>query len=72
MPSSFPLALRSPQSEAGLQASRGDDVYNEDSSTRALEERIAKLTGKEAGMFVVSGTMSNREPAACGPLDFAR
>jgi hypothetical protein len=42
-------------------ASRGDDVYHEDSETAALEARVAKLTGKEAALFVVSGTMSNRE-----------
>jgi 7-keto-8-aminopelargonate synthetase-like enzyme len=46
---------------AGVQASRGDDVYHDDAATTALEDRIAKLTGKEAGLFVVSGTMSNRE-----------
>jgi hypothetical protein len=31
---------------AGLQASRGDDVYREDETTIALEQRIARLTGK--------------------------
>lgn len=44
-----------------LQASRGDDVYQEDSTTDALEKRIAKLAGKEAALFAVSGTMTNRE-----------
>ncbi|WVQ85408.1 hypothetical protein IAT38_007573 [Cryptococcus sp. DSM 104549] len=43
-----------------LQATRGDDVYGEDPSTTALERRIAKLTGKEAAMFAVSGTMTNQ------------
>lgn len=43
-----------------LKATRGDDVYGEDPSTAALEKRIAKLTGKEAAMFAVSGTMTNR------------
>ncbi|OCF32788.1 threonine aldolase [Kwoniella heveanensis CBS 569] len=43
-----------------LKASRGDDVYGEDPSTTALERRIAKLTGKEAAMFAVSGTMTNQ------------
>ncbi len=47
--------------QAGLEASRGDDVYRDDYSTIDLEKRIAKLAGKEDGMFVVSGTMSNRE-----------
>ncbi|WVF70878.1 hypothetical protein IAT40_005672 [Kwoniella sp. CBS 6097] len=45
---------------AALKASRGDDVYGEDPSTTALERRIAKLTGKEAAMFAVSGTMTNQ------------
>lgn len=45
---------------AGIQASRGDDVYHDDEATAALEKRIAKLTGKEAALFVVSGTMSNQ------------
>jgi threonine aldolase len=46
---------------AGLQASRGDDVYREDDATIALEQRIARLTGKEDAMFVISGTASNRK-----------
>jgi threonine aldolase len=46
---------------AGLSASRGDDVYREDIATAALESRVALLAGKEAGLFLVSGTMSNRE-----------
>ena len=48
---------------AGLRASRGDHVYGEDEDTRALEERIARLTGKEDCLFGVSGTMTNRECA---------
>ncbi|GHJ84499.1 hypothetical protein NliqN6_0901 [Naganishia liquefaciens] len=44
----------------GLQASRGDDVYREDEATIALEQRIARLTGKEDAMFVISGTASNQ------------
>lgn len=42
-----------------LKASLGDDVYHEP-STLALEAHIARLTGKEAGLFVPSGTMSNQ------------
>lgn len=45
---------------AGLKATRGDDVYHEDETTAALEDRIARMTGKEAAMFCVSGTMTNR------------
>ena len=43
-----------------LSTSRGDDVYEEDEATRALEERVARLTGKEAALFAVSGTQTNR------------
>lgn len=38
----------------------GDDVYAEDPSVRALEERVAALLGKEAALFVPSGTMGNQ------------
>lgn len=44
----------------GVRASRGDDVYMEDSATAALEERIAKMAGKEAALFGASGTMTNQ------------
>ena len=37
-----------------------DDVYGEDPSINALQERIAELTGKEAALYVPSGTMSNQ------------
>ena len=37
----------------------GDDVYGEDPTGIALEERAAEMTGKEAGLFVTSGTMGN-------------
>src|SRR6056297_4008671 len=37
----------------------GDDVYLEDPTVRALEEKGAELTGKEDALFVVSGTMGN-------------
>lgn len=38
----------------------GDDVYGEDPTARALEERVAALLGKEAARFVPSGTMANQ------------
>ncbi len=38
----------------------GDDVYGEDPSVRALEERVAAVLGKESALFVPSGTMSNQ------------
>src|SRR6266550_303554 len=37
----------------------GDDVWGEDPTVNALEERAAELLGKEAGLFVSSGTMAN-------------
>lgn len=37
-----------------------DDVFQEDPTTNNLETFMAKLTGKEAGLFVMSGTMGNQ------------
>jgi threonine aldolase len=37
----------------------GDDVLGDDPTVIALEERAAELLGKEAGLFVPSGTMGN-------------
>ncbi|KAK8056281.1 hypothetical protein PG993_001508 [Apiospora rasikravindrae] len=37
-----------------------DDVYNEDKTTIDLEARVAELAGKEAALFVLSGTMGNQ------------
>lgn len=37
----------------------GDDVYGEDPTVNALEQRAASLLGMEAGLFVASGTMGN-------------
>ena len=37
----------------------GDDVYGEDPTINRLQEQAAELAGKEAGLFVPSGTMSN-------------
>ena len=38
----------------------GDDQYGEDPTVRALQERVAALLGKEAALFVPSGTMANQ------------
>jgi threonine aldolase len=38
----------------------GDDVWHEDPTVQKLEERVAALLGKEAAVFVPSGTMSNQ------------
>lgn len=46
--------------QAMYQAEVGDDVYREDPSIRKLEELAAEMTGKEAGLFVTSGTMGNQ------------
>jgi len=40
-------------------AELGDDVWREDPTVNALEARAAELLGKEAGLFVSSGTMGN-------------
>ena len=37
----------------------GDDVFGEDPTVNDLQERVAKLMGKEAALFVPSGTMAN-------------
>lgn len=42
------------------EADVGDDQYGEDPSVGALEERVAALLGKEAALFVPSGTMANQ------------
>lgn len=38
----------------------GDDVYGEDPTVNALEERMAALFGHEQGLFCASGTMANQ------------
>jgi threonine aldolase len=45
--------------EAMAAAELGDDVWGEDPTVNALEERSAELLGKEAGLLVTSGTMGN-------------
>jgi threonine aldolase len=37
----------------------GDDVYGEDPTVRALEERVAALFGKQAALFTPTGSMAN-------------
>ena len=37
----------------------GDDVYDEDPMVNALQDRMAELAGKEAGLYRSSGTQSN-------------
>ncbi|NHZ70341.1 MAG: low specificity L-threonine aldolase [Proteobacteria bacterium] len=38
----------------------GDDVYRDDPTVNALEQRVAELLGKEDAMYVPTGTMSNQ------------
>lgn len=46
-------AMRRAMAEAVV----GDDVYRDDPTVRKLEQRAAALMGKEAGLFVSSGTL---------------
>ncbi len=48
-------AMRRAMAEAEV----GDDVYGEDPTVRKLEERVAELLGKQASLFLPSGTMGN-------------
>src|SRR3954469_21222256 len=49
-------AMRRAMAEAEV----GDDVLGEDPTVQALERRTADLLGKEAALFVPSGTMANQ------------
>ena len=44
---------------AMAEAEVGDDVFGDDPTVIALEERAAELLGKESGLFVASGAMGN-------------
>ena len=46
--------------EAMYRAEVGDDVFGEDPTVNALEERAAEMVGKQAAVFVPSGTMGNQ------------
>ena len=49
-------AMRKAMAEAEV----GDDVFGEDPSVNALQEKVAKILGKEAAIFVPTGTMANQ------------
>jgi threonine aldolase len=49
------LAMRRAMAEAEV----GDDVYGEDPTVNRLEQRAAEIAGKEAAVFVPTGTMGN-------------
>lgn len=57
--------------QAMAQAEVGDDVFGEDPTVIRLEEHVANLLGKEAALFVSSGTMGNQlgVRVACGAGD---
>ena len=46
--------------EAMARADVGDDVFGEDPTVRALEERVADLLGHEAGLFSPTGSLANQ------------
>lgn len=49
-------AMRAAMAEAPV----GDDVYGDDPSINALERRVAELLGKEAAVYMPTGTMTNQ------------
>src|SRR5258706_14925333 len=46
--------------KAMAEAEVGDDVFDEDPTVHALQDRIAQLFGTEAALFLPSGTMANQ------------
>ncbi len=46
--------------KAMAEAEVGDDVFGEDPSVNSLQEKVARLLGKEKAVFVPSGTMANQ------------
>src|SRR6266446_8360701 len=50
-----------PAMRAAIQAAEvGDDVFDDDPTVHRLQDRVAALLGKEAALFVPSGTMANQ------------
>lgn len=68
MPDPFPIDLRSDtvtrpsdaMRAAMMAAPVGDDQFGEDPTMNALQERVAALLGKEAALWLPSGTMANQ------------
>lgn len=64
----MPIDLRSdtitkptqPMLEAMFSASVGDDVFGDDPTVNALEEKAARMFGMEAALFCASGTLTNQ------------
>jgi threonine aldolase len=46
--------------DAMMQAKVGDDVFSEDPTVNILEDRLAKMFGKQKALFFPSGTMANQ------------
>ncbi|HEY8643947.1 MAG TPA: GntG family PLP-dependent aldolase [Candidatus Dormibacteraeota bacterium] len=54
------LTMPTPEMRRAMaEAELGDDVFGEDPTVNRLQERAAAAVGKEAGLFVASGTMGN-------------
>lgn len=60
-----------PMLETMINAEVGDDVFREDPTVNALEEKAAKMFGMEAALYCPSGTMTNQIAINCHtqPLD---
>ena len=54
-----------PMLEAMMNAKVGDDIYGEDETVNALQEKCAALTGMEAALFVPTGVMGNQLSVKC-------
>ncbi|MEO8210267.1 MAG: low-specificity L-threonine aldolase [bacterium] len=54
-----------PMLEAMFNAKVGDDVFGEDETVNELQEKCAKLTGKEDALFVPTGVMGNQLAIKC-------
>ena len=55
------LTRPTPEMRAAMAAAEvGDDVYGEDPTVNGLEERAAEIFGREAAVFVPTGTMGNQ------------
>ena len=53
-----------PMRQAMMAADLGDDVFGDDPTINALQEKVAALFGKESALFVPSGTMGNQTAIA--------
>ena len=54
--------------DAMMRAEVGDDVFGDDPTVNALEARVAELAGKEASLYVPSGTMGNQLAVISAPI----